>query len=224
MQFTNHNHRWLAWMTAAALWVGASSVQAALVTFSFTGAAGNEAAFAPDAQPTGAVVSDMTRGPGLIANAGAGAFNSRGWTTLSARDSDDYYAFSITPESGSTLELTSFSFDALSSSTGPATWALHSSLDGFGASLGTFSTGAAGNTVVLGNAFHYLTTAVEFRIFGFSAGGSTGTGRIDNLSLLGSLERKTTAVPEGGFSLLLPALVLGGMGWVAHRGGRVRCE
>jgi hypothetical protein len=75
------------------------------------------------------------------------------------------------------------------STTGPTTFVVRSSLDGFTADLGTFPTHVAiatGHTSLrLGPAFAGLKTPVEFRIFAFGASGAAGTWRIDNVVLLG---------------------------------------
>jgi len=171
---------------------------AVLTTFSFTGALGNEVSFAADSQPTGASVSSMTRGPGVNNNdTAADAFTGTAWTTSSVLDENDYYTFTITPEANFLVTLTRLELDERRSGTGIGAWAVYSSLDSYGAALGTFTVPDDTNTRVnqgvdLPGGFVDLPSAVTFRIYGYLAEGAAGTWRIDNVELLGDV----TPVPE----------------------------
>ena len=56
------------------------------VTYTFTGSPGNQVSEAVDANPIGALFSDLTRGPGIVPAAGVDSMNSSGWTTGSSLD------------------------------------------------------------------------------------------------------------------------------------------
>ena len=184
------------WFIVVLTFAVACACRATLVTFSFTGATGNETSFAPDSQPAGGSVSDMSRGSGLLASASAGEFSARNWTTGTTRDLNDYYTFTITPNSGNTMTLTRLELDETRSGTGIRHWAICSSLDS-GTALATFDVPDDVNQRVnegvdLGASFNGLSSAVTFYIYGYEAEMGTGTWHIDNVELSGSL----TAVPE----------------------------
>jgi hypothetical protein len=191
----------------------AVSLPAQLVTFSFNGAAGNEAIFAPDAQPAGLLVGGMTRGPGITPTASAGTYSASGWNTA-GRDQTDYFSFAITPYAGLSLTLTQLTLDERRSSTGIRDWCVRSSVDGFAHDLGYFhvpddSLTRLNQTTWLGSELAHLQETVEFRIYGYSSESSAGTWRIDNVELYGSV----TPVPEPSASALMAGLGL--IAWVA---------
>lgn len=193
-----------------------TAAQGQLITFSFTGAAGNETSFAPDAQPSGAFVSDMSRGSGISPSSTSGTFNSSGWTTSSGIDANDYYTFSIAPDANYSLSVSSLTLDERRSGTGIRNWSVRSSLDDFGSDLSFFSvpddtlTRIAQSTA-FGSAFESLSSAVEFRFYGFGAESGAGTWRIDNVQVNGTL----TAVPEPEEYAMLASLGL--LGFAAYR-------
>jgi hypothetical protein len=165
------------------------TVNVLVTSFSFTGAAGNEAAFASDGTNAKLLaVPVMSRLGGSPAAAG-GAFSGSGWPTAATLDTAHYYSFTVTPAAGKAMTLTRLALKDQASGTGPVTYALRSSRDSFAADLQTFATHAAIATslseLVLDAAFANVTVAVEFRIYGFGAGTSAGTWRIDDVQLSG---------------------------------------
>lgn len=195
----NQNHRSVLGLAAVACLSGALVANAQVVTYSFTGAAGNEASLAPDAQPANAVVSDISRGTGLTVSAGANTFNSSGFST-GARDLTDYYSFSITPNLGYTMDLTRVEVDERRSSTGIRDWSIYSNVDGFTTALASFNVPDDTLTRVDQGVnlatidFSNLTSTVEFRIYGFTAEAAAGTWRLDNVQLFGTID--ASPVPE----------------------------
>jgi hypothetical protein len=181
------------------MWIGilmAAHVQAQLVSFSFTGAAGNEPSFGPDAQPVGAWVASMTRGLGLNPSGNADTFSASNWSTA-GRDDSDYYSFSIQPELFMSLNLTRLVLDERRSASGIRDWCVRSSLDGFATDLSYFavpdSTATRADQItLLGSEFSHVTSEVEFRIYGYRAESAGGTWRVDNVALYGGI----SAVPE----------------------------
>lgn len=167
-----------------------------IVTFGFSGAAGNEATFNADAQPANATVSAMSRGSGIGTNTTAGWFVASAWTTSTSLDANDYFEFTITPSSGYQLSLTSLTLDERRSLTGIRSWAVRSSSNNFGSDLGNFSVPdndltRTGQSTSL-NSLTDITTALTFRIYGYSSEAGGGTWRIDNVTLNGSI----SAIPE----------------------------
>jgi len=187
------------------------------VAFSFSGSTGSEPSFAADGQPADATVSPMSRGTGLTASAAANAFSSSGWTTAAVRDLNDYYTFTITPDSGFGMSLTRLELDERRSLTGIREWSIYSSLDSFGIALGTFSVDDNDSTRVnqgvnLGAPFANLTSSLEFRIYGFRSEAAGGTWRVDNVELsLTTFELVPASVPESASTFSLLGLGLAGL-------------
>lgn len=143
---------------------------------------------------------------------------------------NDYIQFIVNPNSGFMFTATSFTFIWDRSGTGPANVTLRSSLDGFTANLGTATgivTGALATQNFSLTGLTDITTPVTFRLYGYSATATGGTGGFDgpgganppvNVQLLGSTAA-ISAVPE-------PATVIAGIGAVLalgwHGRGRVR--
>jgi hypothetical protein len=208
-------------LTVVTSLAGAIATHAQVVTFSFTGAAGDEATFAPDAQPANGTVSSISRGSGLTPVATADVFNSSGFSTTT-RDTSDYYSVSIEPELGYTMSLTRIELDERRSGTGIRDWSIYSSIDGFTSALASFNvpdnTSTRLNQGVNLNAisFSNLASPVEFRIYGFTSEAIGGTWRVDNLQLFGSFD--ATPVPEPStYAGFAGALLLGFGVWRRSR-------
>src|SRR5688572_26577749 len=81
-----------------------------IATYTFTGSPGDQASEPVDAQPVGLMFSDITRGAGVLANAGDNSINSRAWTEADTLDADDYYQFAISPTAGLPYSLSGLDF------------------------------------------------------------------------------------------------------------------
>jgi hypothetical protein len=108
-------------------------------TYTFTGSPGNQLSEPVDANPVGAVFSDITRGSGVTAEAGLNSINSTGWTTSAALDANDYYQFVITPQSGFDVDINTIAVTYRRSATGPLNFQLRSSLGNFVSNLASES-------------------------------------------------------------------------------------
>jgi hypothetical protein len=175
-------------------------IQAQIAQFSFTNSIGDELTFAADSQPANGTVSSISRGAGLTPNISADRFSSRAWS-LNGLDVNDYYTFSITPQTGFQTTLTGLSLDEGRSGTGPTNWAVYSSLDNFNAALSSFNIAPSdtsmrlNQTILLNGSFENLDSSVEFRFYAWDATSGSGTWRIDNVKLFGSID-PVTSVPE----------------------------
>ncbi len=105
-----------------------------------------------------------------------------------------YLQFTISPNANYAMSLTSVNFFDQKSGSGPQYWVLRSSLDGYMADLNTPSPSATSaafgdvpQTVELGLSFQNITSPVTFRLFAYGASGSTGTWRLDDLSIEGNM-------------------------------------
>lgn len=124
------------------------------------------------------------------------AVASSGFTTSAGppTSSYSYFAFALTVTNGSQASLSSISFDDRASSTGPKSFDVQVSQQSNFSSMiydsGVHTTHTAFattpmNTLTLINSG--LTGTVYFRIYGYAAGGSAGTWRLDNLNVQGSV-------------------------------------
>ena len=164
------------------------TVTVLLTSFSFTGAVGNEATFPADGVNPGlAAIPVMSRARGTP-TAAAGAFSGSGWNTA-ALDATHFYTFTVVPTSGASMTLTNLALKDQRSGTGPVTFAVRSSRDGFSVNLQTFAShlSLGRSDIVLGAAFANLTAPIELRLYAFGASASAGTWRIDDVQLTGAI-------------------------------------
>ena len=94
---------------------------------------------------------------------------------------NDYIQFIVTPNAGSTFTPTSFVFNWDHSAAGPSSLALRSSVDGYAANLGAVTGLAASitsNTITISGLTN-ISTATTFRLYGYAATNTGGTGGFD---------------------------------------------
>jgi hypothetical protein len=179
-----------ALLAAAVLGVGFSAgsarAQSFNVLYDFTGEPGNQASTAASSAsvPANLTAAPLTRGPEIGANAGAGSINSNSWNT-STLDLGAYYSFGVTPAAGFTANLTSLSYIERRSGTGPTSFVIRSSADGFASNLFSYSllasnTNDTPESFSLGgiSSLQNLNTAITLRIYGFGASAAGGTYRL----------------------------------------------
>lgn len=130
--------------------------------------------------------SALSRGSGLTPISATGAYNSKGWdeSSLSYPDNgDDYYSIIITPSSNYQITISQFSVALQrSTTTGPTSAVLRSSVDGFSSTLYTFSSIDDVNPSDYNASISTInnqTSAIEFRIYA-AAGNTTGSLKIVN--------------------------------------------
>ncbi|MBC7947826.1 MAG: HYR domain-containing protein [Chitinophagaceae bacterium] len=158
-----------------------------LLTWESTGLAGSEASFASNFNVAGLGASTITRGAGLTAAANGNRINATSWgITANANDAvtgNDYFEFTVTPVGGSQFSVTQLVFNYERSATGPPNFIVRSSIDGYTSNIGSISGLAAaittGNTIVI-TGVSSQTSAVTFRIYGYGATGTAGSGGFEN--------------------------------------------
>jgi len=137
------------------------------------------------------------RGSGITENATNNRYNATSWDTP-AIDTNAYFTFGITPTAGAVITFDDFVYTGQASGTGPTAFAFRSNLDGFSSDIGTPT--AAGATISLAAPqFQSVSSAIEFRLYGWNASGGVGTFSVNDFSFNGSV----TAVPEPSSILLL---------------------
>jgi hypothetical protein len=198
----------------------ALSVTAPLGKYTFEG----ESTLAPSSVNSAIEVSTFANsGAGTFVQGNLGSLNSysaSGWNSNSLSSLQSFFQFQVTPKAANVLTLAQILFDQRRSGTGPKSWILRSSLDGFRTNLVNSATPVADkwNTeiVTLPSQFENLTKAVTFRLYGYDAE-KTGTWRLDNVSIDGTVTPTTgTAVPTPA---AIPAIVGFGVSlWRKRRG------
>ncbi|HEY4062052.1 MAG TPA: T9SS type A sorting domain-containing protein [Puia sp.] len=142
--------------------------------------------------------------PATSYNSGTEWYGEGGWPT-GALDPNAYYQFTVTGNAGYYLVLNSVTLVIRRSSTGspsgsgPTTWSLRSSLDGYTTDITTNSTMTYNYTtypVALPAAFQSIPSTVTFRLYGYNMVlNSGGNNRfvIDNISVQGQAVSGTLA-------------------------------
>lgn len=150
-----------------------------VLNFNFQGSNGDEATWPSSTQAPGVQMSTISRGPGVTAIANADRFNSRDWTTAATLNLNDYIEFTITPNAGYSVSLSQIVLQHQRSSTGPKSFVVRTSLDGFAAD--------ATNTVNIPDVntnqtstFNFpsvivTTTPIVIRIYAWNAETAAGT-------------------------------------------------
>lgn len=154
---------------------------------------------------------------GYTGASGSYYFSDNNWTGTSP--GTNYFSFTITPESGYSVSISTISFGYKQSSTSGATsFSIYSSNDSYGSSLasGTLNTiyattgGTQGNDWGIASASVTLTftSATTIRIYANGASSGTPTLRADDFIVTGSVS--TSPVPEpASVALLAGASALG---------------
>lgn len=140
--------------------------------------------------------ADFSAGiPSKVFNSSSEYYGENGWPS-GALNTGAYIEFSISPNTGYQLNLSAVTLRLRRSNTGspagsgPTSWSLRSSLDGFAADISSNSLGHTHNnfTVTLGSGFQNIYTTVTFRLYGYNVTlGSGGLSRVvlDNISVQG---------------------------------------
>ena len=143
--------------------------------------------------------SGIGRGSGISGANANNRYNANGWST-GAIDLNDYFEFTITPNSGYKIDFVSFVYTG-QVSTGTPNFAFRSSLDGFTADIG--SPNITGTTISLsGASFQGITSAITFRYYGFNFAASGTTYSINDFTFNGTVSSSCTPPTTGpsGFS------------------------
>jgi hypothetical protein len=211
----------------SALTLLATSTQAiTIASWDTFGEPGDQVSTAGTGSPN-AAADAMVRGPGLIPNAGANSFNSRGWNAAPVLPPGldlDYVQFGFDVDPGFSVNLDTLIIGTRSSNTGPGTIGVYTSLDGFAVPVATLlQPGEAFvNSVIDLSALGSVTGAFDIRLIeigntqadGIGVTTSTGTFRVvdffdgNTFSDTQITGTTTASIPEGGFTLGLLGLGL----------------
>jgi len=190
--------------------------------FTFNGTSGNVTSFAYNGTAmTNVTVSALTKN-GVTTSSASGNFRATNWaldagnaTLTGSIDATKYFEFALTPASGFTLNIASFTFGVGRSGTGPRSFQWRSSLDSFAAPLSGYTsvnaaltqtsgvltytadatTSATNNTLTFATPTYQNLSGVSFRFYGFNSEATGGTGGLEGaFSFTG--EAVASAVPE----------------------------
>ncbi len=129
-----------------------------------------------------------------------------GNTLAEAITGNDYIQFIVTPNAGCSYTPTSFVFQWDKSGTGPKNLALRSSADGYAADLGALAPVAAlgtSNTITI-SGLTATTTATTFRLYGYGATATGGTGGFDVSTNIVNVQLNGTSASSTPTLILTP--------------------
>ncbi|MBW1657834.1 T9SS sorting signal type C domain-containing protein [Flavobacterium quisquiliarum] len=155
----------------------------------------------------GITVSGISKS-GVTGASGADRYNTSGWSGTSINTSN-YFEFTITPNSGNTINFLSLVYSAQASSSGNgsanvSSFAIRSSIDGYTNNIAT--PGLSGGTIPLtGTSFQGVVGSITFRIYAWGGNG-TRQYSINDFTFNGTVCFPTTTtsatICQGGSGIL----------------------
>jgi hypothetical protein len=160
------------------------------------------------------VVSGIGRGMGINGSNANDRYSAKGWNS-SALNENDYFTFTLTPNSGYRIDFISFVYTGQTSGTGPTSFAFRSSLDDFSSDFG--SPASTGGIIDLSNSiFQNIKIAIEFRLYAWSASSAAGTFSVNNFTFSGNVVSMGCSVPEPAGTITGPTVVTPGQKGVVY--------
>ena len=194
---------------------------AQLLSFNTTGNLGTETTEPSVFNNASVLASSLTLGSGITPAANVNRFGGSNFfdagdtnpTTLAESIAgNDFFQFIVTPAAAATFTATSFVFSFDHSASGPNSFTLRSSVDNFASDLGSVTGLAANlttnNTIAL-TTFNDVASAVTFRLYGYGATSSAGTGGFDTTT--NALSPNVVLVPEPSTKVM----IIGALGLAA---------
>ncbi|MFN0279963.1 MAG: cohesin domain-containing protein [Pyrinomonadaceae bacterium] len=184
----------------------------AILTWNTFGNLGTETTEPSTTNDANLSATSLTQGT-ITAAANGNRFGGNNWfdtgdtnpTTLAESIAgNDYIQFIVTPNAGFSFTPTSFVFSWDRSGTGPSSVTLRSSADSFSTDLGTVTgivTGAFATNTITISGLTNLSTATTFRLYGYGATATGGTGgfdigtNVDNVFLNGTTQSLASPTP-----------------------------
>ncbi len=160
------------------------AVQADVVLgWDVSGLSGTPGSVTSSVHAAGVVTGQLiTRGAGLTANSGSDQFAATAWTlngtSATAASAQDYFAFTVSPSNGFALVITNIVIRTQRSSTGPTNFSVRTSSDNYTADIATLTNTTANASNLTINVAITTSGTIEFRLYGYNAGASGGTGLI----------------------------------------------
>ncbi len=155
---------------------GTSLQGVTLVSYDFSGQPGNQTTTSTSVVASGLSADPLSRGAGLGSVAFADSMSGTGWDVGDFTPSDnDYFEFSITPDSGYEMDVTSIDLSILRSSSGAKNYAIFTSLDNYAsAATNTYLDIGTGTqnlsfTFLTPSNFEGLASGLTLRLYGWNA-------------------------------------------------------
>ena len=143
-------------------------------------------------------VSGIGRGSGISGSNGNNTYSANNWTQGTSSSSNDYFYWTITPNSCNEIDFSSLALTFERSASGPQNFALRSSIDNYATDIWTYNyttTTLQAQTISLASAsFQNVTADVTFLIYGWSATSGSGTFSINSFTFNGSVNATTSPV------------------------------
>lgn len=142
--------------------------------------------------------SGIGRGSGITGTNANDRYNATGWNSV-ALDVNDYFTFTLTPNANYDIDFVSFVYTGQASGTGPVSFALRSSADGFATNIATPP--AAGGAISLAaGSFQNRVSAIEFRLYAWGASAAGGTFSVNDFTFNGTVSFCPPITAPAGFS------------------------
>ena len=162
----------------------------------------------PSATGANITASNVTMGPDVTGGgqfSGSDFFGQDGWPATTTIDPNAYMQFTVSPKSGYYLVLNTVALSlrhstlGTSAGSGPTSWILSGSLDGYASVLatGSLTTAYQSFTVALPAAYQGINGSASFRLYGYNEIMSTGGSNrfvTNSISVKGSSTPGTLAV------------------------------
>ena len=190
-------------LVIAGLWMSTDARAQTAAAWSFSGESVAASTVGADITATAVSMGSDVTGGGQFS--GSDFFGQDGWPATTTIDPNAYMQFSVSPNSGYYLVLNTVALNLRHSTlgtaagSGPTSWQLRSSVDGYTAVLGsgTLTTSYQTFTITLPASFPGVMGAVTFRLYGYNemmtAGGSNRFVT-NSISVKGSATPGTLAV------------------------------
>jgi len=191
----------LSFLTIAAFFVlvASAGVKAQIIAFETAGLVGDEATLNSSTTAANLNVSVLSRGSGIAADANANSFNSNAFNSTTIADAitaNEFLQFTVSPQSGFRVSLSTLNANFRRSGTGPNTFQYQYSLDGFmtaginiGSSFTYTGTASAGNaqaqidlSMIAALQNVAFPTVITIRLYAAGATGTAGSFGIGELT------------------------------------------
>jgi hypothetical protein len=166
-------------------------------------------------------VSGIGRGTSITGTNANDRYNATGWNSATL-DVNDYFEFTLTPNSGYQINLLSFVYTGQASASGATAVAFRSSVDSFTSDIGTAT--VTGTTISLASAsYQSITSSITFRIYGWGASAAGGTFSINDFTFNGTVTAACTSPTTQASTFTSSAITTttATIGWTRGNGNNV---
>ncbi len=131
-------------------------------------------------------VSGVGRGTGINGSNANNRYNADGWSTAVSIDVNDYFEFTLTPNLGYYIDFNELLYTSQASGNGPTLFAVRSSVDGYTSNIAA-PTSVGGTVSLTSTSFDTISSAISYRIYGYSAVLASGTFSVNDFNFTGNV-------------------------------------